>query len=107
MPRLELDWSAFHDQLLIGQKLAFTGPGLRMAHKCVGHNAFQLGVSVICEDRDVLNQIVLVQSREPEAQQVVIKLLNQQTLAAEREEQMQQQHPNRLFRGEEGRPVCG
>ena len=77
-----------------------------MAHKCVGHNAFQLGVSVICE-RDVLNRIVHVQSRQPEAQRVVIKLLDRQTLAAEREEQMQQQHPNRLFRGEEGRPVCG
>jgi len=64
-----------------------------MAHKCVGHNAFQLRVSVLGEDRDVLNRIVHVQFRGPEAQQVVIKLLNQQTLAADREEQMQQQRP--------------
>ena len=77
-----------------------TGPRLRQhcLEKCLGDLAFQQAVPVLGEHRHVPYRIVHFQVHEPTEKQVVMQLLHQLPLGADREEHLQQQRPQQPFR---------
>src|SRR5258708_3736234 len=69
------------------------------------HIAFQQTLAVLAEYRGHPHRLIHVQPHKPAEQQVVIKLLHQQPLAAHRVQHLQQQGPQQLLRRDRRPPV--
>ena len=94
-----LDQGAVHREVLGGKQLA--GPGLRqhLLEEGLGDLAFQQAIAVLGEHGHVPHRIVDVQIHEPTEEQVVLELLHQLPLGANRVKRLQQQRPQQPFRG--------
>jgi hypothetical protein len=73
-------------------------------HEFTGDVAIEQPVAVFAEYGGVLHLIVDREADEPAEQQIVIELLHQLPLRADRKESLQQERTQQPFRGIPGRP---
>ncbi len=103
--RPRLQQRPVHREVLVTQQILLAQLRHHPLEKHTRHIAFQQTLAVLAEYRGHPHRLIHVQPHKPAEQQVVIKLLHQQPLAAHRVQHLQQQGPQQLLRRDRRPPV--
>jgi hypothetical protein len=100
-----LDQGAVHREVLIGHQAL--RPFEHPPEETPGDLLIQQAVAILAEYRRRPDRFVHIHADEPAKQQVVVQLLHQQALAANRVEDLQQLRPQQPLRRDRGPPHAG
>jgi hypothetical protein len=96
--RPRLDQRSIDAEVLRGQKTLAPGSPADAPQQLARHPGLDQSVAVLGEGRMVPNPIIHRQPHEPAKQQVVVQLLAQQSLGADRVQHLQYQSPHQALR---------
>jgi len=97
LSRPRLDQRPVDGEMLIRQQPMLCGHCQHRGEKHSGDVARQQPVAVLAEGRRVPDHVIQVEPHKPAEEQIVVELLHQQPLAADRVEHLQQQRPQQLL----------
>ena len=97
-----LDERAVHREVVLAEQLALVGQLHHLGEEALHDGVFEQPISVLGEHRVIPYSVVDGQADEPAVQQVVANLLHQLTLAAHREQHLDEHGAQQLLRGNGG-----
>lgn len=103
--RPSLDQGAVDREVLVGEQRRKFGSGQHGGEELGGDLTVEQPVAVLGEHGHVPDRVVDPEPNEPAEQQVVVQLLHQLPLGADRVERLQQERPQQLLRRDRGPPV--
>ena len=93
-----LDQGSIHREMIVREQLLDPGLVEHRDHELHRHIAFEQPFAVLGEDRCVPDRRIHRQADKPAEQQIIVKLLHQLPLGADRIEGLKQQRPQQLLR---------
>src|SRR5262249_54055436 len=98
LPSPSFDQRPIYGEVLITEQILLSGQLQHLLEKGLRHVALQQPIAVFRKYRRIPYRIVHVQIHKPTEQEVVVQLLQQESLAAHRVEHLQQQRPQQFLR---------
>ena len=88
--------------MFVAEQVLLSGQLQNLLEKGLRYRALQQSLPVLGKHRRIPNRIVHVQAHKPAEQQVVVQLLQQQSLATHRVEHLQQQRSQQFLGSNRG-----
>ena len=93
-----LDQRPVHREVFLAQQIVFPRLPQHRLQQALRHLSRHQPLPILREHRHIPHRIIRIQSHKPPVQQVVIQLLHQLRLAADRIQRLQQQRPQQSLR---------